>query len=86
MSHGLRPRTSSATARRQPPHRYRNLERVELCCDLPEHGLRRGERGTAVHAFASAHAHLVEFVNPEDGSTRAEVELTPEQLCLALGA
>ena len=45
-----------------------------------ETGLRRGERGTIVHVFESAPAYLVEFVDPTDGSTRAEVELTPDQI------
>jgi len=53
---------------------------VQLRRDLPEHGLKRGARGTVVHVFESAEAYLVEFVSPIDGSTRALVELTPDQL------
>jgi hypothetical protein len=79
MSHGLRG-TSSAGTRREPPRRYRSLERVQLCQDLPEQGLRRGESGTVVHVFETAEAYLVEFVNPADGRTRALAELKPEQV------
>jgi hypothetical protein len=86
MSHGSPQPTSSASARRQPPHRYRSLDRVELRCDLPEHGLHRGERGTIVHVFETADAYLIEFVDPADGSTRAEVELTPDRFRPAAAA
>jgi hypothetical protein len=79
MSRASLPLTSSA-ARRQPRATFQELDYVELCCDLPEHGLVRGERGTVVHVFTGADAYLVEFVDPADGSTRAEVELTPDQL------
>jgi hypothetical protein len=83
MSQGLRPRTSSARASRQPPRRYRELECVRLRRDMPEHGLKRGEEGTITHAFDAANAYLVEFVNPEDGSTRAEIELAIEDIAPA---
>ena len=80
MSHGSPRRASSADGRREPPRRYRSLERVRLRQDLPEHGLKRGESGTVLHVFERADAYLVEFVNPTDGSTRALAELTPDQL------
>jgi Domain of unknown function (DUF4926) len=80
MSHGSRLRTSSAGVSGQSRRRYRSLERVELCADLPEHGLKRGEHGTVVHVFETADAYLVEFVSPADGSTRALAEVTPDQL------
>ena len=83
MSQGLRPRTSSAQASRQPPRRYRELECVRLRRDLPEHGLKRGEEGTITHAFEAANAYLVEFVDPEDGSTRAEIELALDDIAPA---
>jgi hypothetical protein len=84
MSQGLQRRTSSATSdRHQPPRRYRELECVQLRRDLPEHGLKRGEEGTIVHAFETAHAYLVEFVNPDDGSTRAEIEVTHDDIAPA---
>lgn len=77
--------TSSATRNRRRARPYCNLERVQLRCDLPEHGLERGASGTIVHVFASADAYLVEFVSPDDGSTRALAELTPDQLAPARG-
>ncbi len=83
MSQGLRRRTSSVRDDRQPPRRYRDLERVQLRHDVPEHGLRRGEKGTVTHVFDTANAYLVEFVNPADGSTRAEIEVDVEDIAPA---
>lgn len=84
MSQGLRQRTSSASGdRRAPPGRYRELC-VQLRRDLPEHGLKRGEEGTIVHAFETAHAYLVEFVDRRDGSTRAEIEVTSDDIAPAV--
>ena len=85
MSHGSRPRMSSASNSRQRPRRYRELECVKLRRDLPEYGLKCGEEGTIVHTFETADAYLVEFVNPEDGSTRAELEVTPDDIAPASG-
>jgi hypothetical protein len=65
---------------RATPRRYRSLERVRLCEDVPEQGLARGESGTVMHVFETTDAYLVEFVNPAGGSTRALAELTPDQL------
>jgi Domain of unknown function (DUF4926) len=72
--------TSSATRSRQQARRYRSLERVRLRRDLPEHGLKRGARGTIVHVLEPTDEYLVEFVSATDGSTRALAELTPDQL------
>lgn len=36
-----------------------------------------------MHAFETAHAYLVEFVDPKDGSTRAEIEVTPDDIAPA---
>ena len=80
MSHASRPRTSSASGSRRRPRRYRELECVKLRRDVPEYGLKCGEEGTIVHIFETAHAYLVEFVSPEDGSTRAELEVTPDDI------
>ena len=80
MSPASRRRMSSANRSGGRTRSYRNLERVQLRCDLPEHGLERGAWGTIVHVFESAEADLVEFVSPADGSTRALTELTPDQL------
>jgi hypothetical protein len=66
---------------RRPPPRFRELEHVALLYDMPEKSLKRGEDGTIVHAFDDAEAYIVEFVN-EDGSTRALVEVTTDQICL----
>jgi hypothetical protein len=85
MSHGSPQPTSSADRRRELPRRYRSLDRVRLCQDVPEHGLARGESGTVVHVFEATDAYLVEFVSPADGSTRALAELTPDQLAPAGG-
>ena len=85
MSRGSPQRTSSADGKRGTPRRYRSLERVRLCQDVPAQGLARGDSGTVVHVFESADAYLVEFVNPADGSTRALAELTPDQLVPAGG-
>lgn len=81
MSHVSQPHTSvkDRIKRALPPRRYRDLERVQLVEDVPEHDLKRGEEGTIVHVFETANAYLVEFVN-EDGSTRADPELTPRQI------
>lgn len=80
MSPASPQRTSSAARSRRRTRCYRNLERVQLRRDLPQHGLKRGARGTIVHVFESTEAYLVEFVSPTDGSTRALAELTPDQL------
>jgi hypothetical protein len=51
-----RRRMSSATRSGGRTRSYRNLERVQLCCALPEHGLERGAWGTIVHVFEPAEA------------------------------
>jgi Domain of unknown function (DUF4926) len=81
MSQDLQPHLSGARGR-QPPRRYRDLDSVQLRADLPDRDLKAGEVGTIVHVFDTADAYLVEFIN-EDGSTKVEVELTPDQLRLA---
>jgi hypothetical protein len=76
--------TRAATATRGgAARRYREFDCVKLRRDLPEYGLRRGEEGTIVHAFETADTYLVEFVNSEDGSTRAELEVTPDDIAQA---
>ena len=76
MSRGSRPHSSVADE--APPRRYHDLDCVRLLSDLPEQGLRRGKIGTIVHVFAGVDAYLVEFIDEADGSTRAEIELTPD--------
>ncbi|MEW5931864.1 MAG: DUF4926 domain-containing protein [Gemmatimonadota bacterium] len=50
------------------------LETVVLGRDLPDHGLRRGDVGAVVHAYADGAAYEVEFV-AADGSTVAVLTL-----------
>jgi hypothetical protein len=81
MSQGPpRPTSSGGSDSGLAPRLYRELDRVRLRHDLPEHGLKRGEEGTIVHSFGAAHAYLVEFVDPADGSTRAEVEVSADAI------
>ena len=77
----LRPSSDDVDAPRLPPQRFRELDDVVLRVDLPKNGLKRGDAGLIVHALSVAEAYLVEFVN-EDGSTRALVEVTPDQIGL----
>lgn len=82
MSRTSPPPTSAAGDRARPSRRYHSLERVQLRRAVPEHGVEGGEVGTIVHVFEAAPAYLVEFVNP-DGSTRALIEVTPDQIAPA---
>jgi Domain of unknown function (DUF4926) len=56
----------------------RELDSVVLTCDLPEHGLKRGDVGTVVLVHAGA-GYEVEFMTL-DGETLAVVSLRDEQL------
>ena len=56
----------------------RELDSVVLACDLPEHGLKRGDVGTVVLVHAGA-GYEVEFMTL-DGETLAVVTLREEQL------
>ena len=56
----------------------RELDRVILCTDLPEHGLKSGDIGTVVLAH-DAEGYEVEFITL-DGETLAVVSLFPNQL------
>jgi hypothetical protein len=56
------------------------LELVTLAVDLPGDGLRAGDIGTVVDVFETpTTAYEVEFVDA-DGTTRAMVTLTADQL------
>jgi hypothetical protein len=56
------------------------LDVVTLAVDLPEDGLRAGDIGTVVYLFGTpTAAYEVEFVDA-DGSTRAMVTLTADQI------
>ncbi len=54
------------------------LDAVVLTCDLPEHGLERGDVGTVVLVHPST-GYEVEFI-ALDGETLAVVSLTPDGL------
>jgi hypothetical protein len=56
----------------------RELDSVVLACDLPEHGLKRGDVGTVVLVHAGA-GYEVEFMTL-DGETLAVVSLRDKQL------
>ena len=56
----------------------RELDSVVLACDLPKHGLKRGDVGTVVLVHAGA-GYEVEFMTL-DGETLAVVSLRDEQL------
>jgi len=55
------------------------LEDIILECDLPEHGLRRGDIGTAVLRHKSGEGYEVEFTTL-DGETVAVVTLLASQI------
>jgi hypothetical protein len=60
--------------------RLRELEGVRLRVDIPERGLRTGDIGTIVLVFERPNlAYEVEFVD-QDGRTRAQLPLLPEQV------
>ena len=59
-----------------PGNSFNDLQRVKLRYDMPGCGLLRGECGTVVYVLEGADAYLVEFVDPDDGSTRAMEEYT----------
>ena len=55
------------------------LDAVALTCDLPQHGLVRGDVGTAVLVHGHGDAFEVEFVG-YDGHTLALLTLEHEQV------
>ncbi|MCC5888897.1 MAG: DUF4926 domain-containing protein [Gammaproteobacteria bacterium] len=58
----------------QDPH---ILDVVAVLCDIPEHGLVRGQVGTVVEILSGAYE--VEF-SDDEGKTYAELALEPDQL------
>src|SRR5947209_9919973 len=57
------------------------LDIVELTEDLPEFGLRRGERGTVVEAFDyPEEAYVLEFVGESDASSKLAYGVRPDQI------
>ena len=61
--------------------KIKELDAVALTVDLPEHGLQRGDVGTAVLVHGKGEAFEVEFVG-YDGHTVALVTLEREQVRL----
>ena len=59
----------------------KELDSVVLSCDLPEHGLKRGDIGAVVHCFKDGEAFEVEFITGE-GKTVAVVTLKMKDLRL----
>lgn len=55
------------------------LDVVTLVADLPEFGLKEGDRGTIVHIDRGGAAFMIEFVAP-DGRTVALTTLRPDQV------
>ena len=57
------------------------LDIVELTEDLPEFGLRRGERGTVVEAFDHPEeAYVLEFVDDSGAASRLAYGVRPDQI------
>lgn len=54
---------------------FQELDTVALTHDLPEQGLKQGDRGAIVHCYAGGAAYEVEFVAPA-GDTLALLTLT----------
>ena len=57
----------------------KELDPVALTCDLPEHGLKRGDVGTAVLVHGKCEGFEVEFVG-YDGHTVALLTLDRNQV------
>lgn len=57
----------------------KELDAVALTCDLPEHGLKRGDVGTAVLVHGEREGFEVEFVG-YDGHTVALLTLEAAQV------
>lgn len=59
------------------------LDVVELTEDLPEYGLKKGERGAVVVAFDQPdEAYMLEFVD-ESGKSRFAYAVKPNQIRIA---
>ena len=57
------------------------LDIVELTEDLPEFGLRQGERGTVVEVFDDPEeAYMLEFVDESGASSRLAYGVKPNQI------
>lgn len=59
------------------------LDIVELNEDLPEFGVKRGERGAVVEVLDKPEeAYILEFVNPSGTSSRLAYWVKPHQITL----
>ena len=57
------------------------LDIVELTEDLPEFGVRRGERGTVVEVFDHPEeAYIIEFIDEGGASSRLAYDVKPGQI------
>ena len=57
------------------------LDMVELLEDLPEYGVKSGERGVVVEVFdAPEEGYILEFVDPSGTSSRLAYWVKPEQI------
>ena len=69
--------------RRRRPPRFELLQVVFIRDALPDLDLTKGEGGTVVETLDCAdEAYLIEFID-DDGSTKAEALLSPDQLSVA---
>jgi len=60
--------------------RLKILDTIIITVNIPDHRVLAGDIGTVVEVYTEPHlAFDVEFVNP-DGSTRALLTLSPEQV------
>jgi hypothetical protein len=59
----------------------KELDTVVLSCDLPDHGLTRGDIGAIVHCYKAGEAFEVEFITGQ-GDTVAVVTLNIEHVRL----
>lgn len=57
----------------------KELAIVELTHDVPEHNLKKGERGTVVEIYKAGEAYEVEFINAE-GKTVALLTLDSSEV------
>ena len=63
------------------------LDIVELTEDLPEFGVRRGERGTVVEVLSEPEeAYILEFVEESGTSSRLAYWVRPHQVCVVKSA
>ncbi len=57
----------------------KELERVALTTDFPEHRLKAGDIGTVVHVYGAGEGYMVEFVTL-DGKTLDVITVSASQI------